>query len=71
MRDIKEEHTRVLVLSAFLRAKDKIDNESEVSSPVTDVSALCADGGVLGVPRFLSSVFWASKARLFRWCLAH
>jgi len=25
MRDVKEEHTVVLVLSAFLRAKDPID----------------------------------------------
>jgi hypothetical protein len=34
MRDVKEEHTLVLVLSAFLRAKDQIDkNESEVSFP--------------------------------------
>ena len=33
MRDVKEEHTLVLVHSAFLRAKDPIDNESEVSSP--------------------------------------
>jgi len=33
MRDVKEEHTLVLVLSAFLRAKDAFDKRERSEFP--------------------------------------
>ena len=68
MRDVKEEHILVLVLSAFLRAKDEFDQRERSESPlVTDVSVLYVRVVVLGVlGRAVLSL--GRNNRLFRRC---
>jgi len=60
-RDVKEEHTRVLVLSAFLRAKDPIDKR-ERSEFLQKRFQRYARVVVLGVLR--RTVFWAKSSAL-------
>ena len=62
MRDVKEEHTLVLVLSAFLRAKDEFDQRERSEFPSNRRISAYVRVVVLGVLR--RAVFWAGKSAL-------
>ena len=62
MRDVKEEHTRVHVLSAFLRAKDEFDQRERSEFPSNRRISAYVRVVVLGVLR--RTVFWAEKPAL-------
>jgi len=57
MRDVKEERTLSLVLSAFLRAKDPIDKRERSELPSNRRISAYVRVVVLGVLR--RAVFWA------------
>ena len=69
MRDGKEEHTRVHLLSAFLRAKDPNDKRERSEFPSNRRISACVRVVVLGVLR--RAVFWALKRGSFVGAFAH
>jgi hypothetical protein len=62
MRDVKEEHTLVLVLSAFLCAKDGFDKRERSEFPSNRRISAYVRVVVLGVLR--RTVFWAENPAL-------